>query len=222
MFRLAEDLLGRPVFDHVAGIHHEHVAAGLGDDSQIVRDQNDGRSQAPLHLVHQLDDLGLNRDVERGGRLVGDQDVGVAGQGHGDHDALPHPSGELMRVLAHPLLGERNAHQPQHVDRLGQGVALIELEVQLYRLADLVADREDRIERGHRVLEDHRDVVAANLPHLGLALLQKILTAQLDRTPFDAAGRHRNQAHDRERVDRLTRTRFANDAEGRSALDRVA
>ena len=37
--------------------------------------------------------------------------------------------------------------------------------VQPDRFADLVADREDRIERGHRLLEDHRDLGAADAAH---------------------------------------------------------
>ena len=40
--------------------------------------------------VDQLQNLRLNRDVERGGRLVGDQQLGAAGDRHGDHDALSH------------------------------------------------------------------------------------------------------------------------------------
>ena len=36
-------------------------------------------------------------------------------------------------------------------------------------LADLLLDRVQRIERGHRLLEDDRDVVAAHLAHLALA-----------------------------------------------------
>ena len=34
------------------------------------------------------------------------------------------------------------------------------------RLGDLVADREQRVQRGHRVLQDHRDPLAAHLAHL--------------------------------------------------------
>jgi hypothetical protein len=35
-------------------------------------------------------------------------------------------------------------------------------------LGDLVADREDRVERRHRLLEDHRDPVAADRAQLAL------------------------------------------------------
>ena len=47
--------------------------AGLGHDAEIVRDQDHGGAGALLQLQHQVEDLRLDGDVERGGRLVGDQ-----------------------------------------------------------------------------------------------------------------------------------------------------
>ena len=46
------------------------------------------------------------------------------------------------------------------------------------RLAQLVADAEHRIERGLRVLQDHRDPAAANLAHLTRRLAQQVLAVQ--------------------------------------------
>ena len=40
-------------------------------------------------LPDQPQDLRLRRDIQRGGRLVGDQQRGLQRQRHGDHDALP-------------------------------------------------------------------------------------------------------------------------------------
>ena len=37
------------------------------------------------------------------------------------------------------------------------------------RFLDLVADREDRVERGHRLLKDQRDLRAADVLHLAFA-----------------------------------------------------
>ena len=48
--------------------------------------------------LHQLEHLRLDRDVERRRRLVGDQELGIAGERHGDHHALAHPAGELVRI----------------------------------------------------------------------------------------------------------------------------
>ena len=47
--------------------------------------------------AHEVEDLGLDRDVQRRGRLVGDEELRVAGEGHGDHHALAHPAAELVR-----------------------------------------------------------------------------------------------------------------------------
>ena len=68
-----------------------------------------------LQLGHQVEDLGLHGDVERGGRLVGDQQLGAAGHGRGDHHPLAHAAGELVRVLAQAARGVGDAHllQPQ-------------------------------------------------------------------------------------------------------------
>ena len=50
-------------------------------------------------LAQQVEDPGLDRHVERGRRLVGDQHLRVARERHRDHHALPHAAGELVRVL---------------------------------------------------------------------------------------------------------------------------
>ena len=51
---------------------------------------------------------------------------------------------------------------------------LVHPHVELERLADLPVDRQHRVERGHRVLEDHRDVVATNRPDLIVGQLEDV------------------------------------------------
>ena len=76
--------------DDLAGIHHRDLVADLGDDAEIVGDQDDRGTARRFQLAHQLQDLGLQGDVERSRRLVGDEEARVAGQRHRDHDALAH------------------------------------------------------------------------------------------------------------------------------------
>ena len=64
---------------------------------KIVRDQQHGHAALALQRLQQLEDLRLDGDVERGGRLVGDQQVRLVGQRHGDHDALALTAGKLVR-----------------------------------------------------------------------------------------------------------------------------
>ena len=67
-----------------------------------------------MTFLEQRDDLGLYRDVERGGRLVGDEQIGLVGERHGDHDTLALASGKLMRIAFQPTLRIGNPDLAQH------------------------------------------------------------------------------------------------------------
>ena len=67
-------------------------------------------------LAMQLEDLRLDGDVERGGRLVGDQQVGIVGERHGDHHALALAAGQFVRIGLHAPLGIRDADERQQLD----------------------------------------------------------------------------------------------------------
>ena len=75
-----------------------------GDDAEVVRDQDQRRVALGDELAQQVEDLRLDRDVERGRRLVGDQQLRLAGERHRDHRPLPHPARELVRVVLEPRL----------------------------------------------------------------------------------------------------------------------
>ena len=61
--------------------------------------------------------------------------------------------------------------------RLRAAQALVEFQ----DFADLPFDRMQRIERGHRLLEDHGDVVAAHLAQVALIGIKQFLALELDR-----------------------------------------
>ncbi len=90
---------------------HGDVVGHLGDHAEIVGDQDDGGAGVAAQAAHQVEDLRLDGDVERGGRLVGDQQPRAAGQRHGDHGALAHAAGQLVRIVVDPLLGRGDAHR---------------------------------------------------------------------------------------------------------------
>ena len=93
-----------PCFDDAAGVHHRDAIRRLGDDAEIVRDQQQRQIELALHLAQQLEDLRLHRHVERGGRLVGDDQRRSARQRDRDHHALPHAARELVRVVVDALV----------------------------------------------------------------------------------------------------------------------
>ena len=95
----------------------------------------------------------------------------------------------------------------------------IEVGVDAQHLVDLAADRHHRIERGHRLLENHRHGGGAQLPQPPVAGAEQFLADQLDA----ARGRRQRallqQAHHRQRSDRLARSAFADQAQRFAVAD---
>ena len=148
--------------------------------------------------------------------VVGSSAISTCGsqrQRHGDHDPLAHAARELVRIFVEPAPGVGDAHQVEHLERPLARRPPRHAHVAHDVLGDLRADRQHRIEAGHRLLEDHRDAMAAQALHLLLAQRRELLALELDRARGDAAGLGRDQAQDRERRHRLAAARFAHDAQ---------
>ena len=139
--------------------------------------------------LHQIQDLCLDRHVERGCRLVGDDQLGIAAQRHGDHHALQHAAAELVRILPDPALRVRNADLLETPHRFLARCCAVHAKVQFQRLGQLAPDRENRVQRGHRLLIDHGDLLAADLADLGVGQLQQVLTVEDDLAADGLAGR---------------------------------
>ena len=173
----------------------------------------------PGRLQH-LDDLRLDRDVERGRRLVRDEHARVVGDRHRDHRALAHPTGELVRMLIDTALRIRNPDELEQLHGALPRVVLAPVRVvREHRLGDLVTDGQDRVQRRHRVLEDHRHVAAADLAKPLLPQLQQVLTLE-DRLALGDPGA-RAQPEDGQHRDALAGARLADDAEHLARLEVV-
>ena len=61
-------------------------------------DEDDRQAELALEVAQQVEDLRLDRDVERRDRLVGDQQLGLERERAGDADPLALAAGELVRV----------------------------------------------------------------------------------------------------------------------------
>ena len=106
------DLLGGTDLAHLAEVHHHDPVAHVLDHGQVMRDEQHGQAVALLHLLEQVEDLGLDRDVQRGHGLVADQHLGVESQCPGNADPLALPARELVRApVAEPRLDADGLHQ---------------------------------------------------------------------------------------------------------------
>src|SRR5215218_7125172 len=124
-----------------------------------------------------------------------------------------------MRVIIDAALGARDSDRLEQLDRPRPRDALGDVAVEENRLHELPPDRVYRVQRGHRVLEDHRDLVAADLAQLARSRGEQVLAL-----PQGLAARHgvalRVEAHDRQARHALAAARLADDPEGLTLLDR--
>jgi len=208
----------------------QHLAFGLLDDAPLLHDANpmgdapdqvevvayqqQGHAQACLQALEQLEDLQLDGDIERRGRLVGDQQLWLVGQRHGDHHALALPAGKLMGQGLEALAWLRDAYQLEQLERPRGSRAAGKALVQQQDFVDLLFDAVQRIERGHRFLKDHRDAIAANPLHGSFAQRQQVLPGMQDAAAGVSGLRVGQQAQDRVGGDRLARAAFADQGQG--------
>ena len=87
------------------------------------------------------------------------------------------------------------------------------------RFGKLEPDGQDRVERGHRLLEDHADLPAANAADFFLAQRQKIAAVEADAAADDAARRRRDQPQNRQRANRFAAAGFADHGNGLALPD---
>ena len=206
--RAGEDLGCGAAFDAFAAVHHLHAVGNLGDDAHVVGDEHHAHLHLMLQGADQGQNLRLDGDVERGGRLVGDQQRGLAGERHGDHHPLAHAARELVREAGEDVLRLGDAHQVEHAQCFGVGRGVVHALVFADRLGDLLAGGEHRVERGHRLLKDHRDVSAADAAHrrvVGAGEIEHaaVAAAEGEAAADDAAAAVFDEAHRGERSDRL-------------------
>ena len=227
MLGVVEDVVYAGAFDNATQIHDGHLIAHLRHHTHVVCNKHDGRAVLGLQVAHQFQNLRFSRHIQRGGRLVGDQQHWRARQRHGDHGALPHATRKLMRVRIGNALRVGHTDLVEDVNRAPTRLFFILGLMQQDSLFDLHANGEHRIERGHRLLEDHRDVVAANGTHLIAVLVQ---AQNIDRFIFvsilfeeDLAAfvfaNGRGELHDSQASLALAAARLADDAQHLAAWD---
>jgi hypothetical protein len=125
-----------------------------------------------------------------------------------------------MRVLLEPARAIGDADKLEQLNGTRFRLLVVHPEMNLQGLHHLLADGEHRIERGHRLLEDHRDVAATLLAHLVFGEVEQVLSLEEDRAFRHPSGLG-EQAHDRERRHRLAAAGFADHGNDLAAIDRI-
>src|ERR1700674_87839 len=166
-------------FDDPAAVHDQQAVAKRRDQVEVMADEDQSHATLGDQVIEDRQHLHLHGDVERRGRLVGDQQIGFGNQHHRDHDALAHASGELVRIGVVDPLRVADVHRAQHRERLPASLGARDAAMDAVSLGDLIADAHDRVEGKSSILQDQRDPPAAQLADRAVVGRQQIGALEL-------------------------------------------
>jgi len=139
--------------DDPSEIHDTHAITHVFHDTKVVRDQQVGEPVGCLQIHHQVQDLGLDRDVQCRDRFVGNDQLGQECQRPSDADALPLASAEFMRVPACGVGPE--AHHLQEFGHPVLSLLTVAQTMDEHPLFDCRAHPHSGVQGGIGVLKDH-------------------------------------------------------------------
>ena len=198
--------------DELAAVHHDHAVADVADRREVVGDEQVREPELLLQVAQQVQDLRAHGHVERGDRLVADDERGVRRERPRDRDALALTARELERAALAEI--GREADEPQ---QLGHASGRRRRRLPTQQVERLGHDRVDghhRVERVARVLEDHLDAAAELLREAASAGCLERPSVEGRRT-----GGLRRQAEEEACDRRLPRAGLAHEADGLAGPD---
>ncbi len=213
MGRRAQHLSRRATFDHPALIHDRHPIRRAGNDAHVMGDQD----HTDISLVHkvadQLQNLRLDRHVQGGCRLVGDDHIRLGTKCQRDHHTLAHPARHLVRIVVNTGLGTGDPHIFQKLDGTAARFSLADPVMRQDRLGQLLPDAVKRMQRRQRILKDIGHPVPAFLPQRFVTGTNQVVSLKPHRATGDHTRGRGDKAHDRQRGDGFARATFADHAD---------
>jgi len=96
--RVGIHLIHAAHFNDPAEVHDRDLIRDVPDDGQIVRDKQIGDAELALQPSQEVDDLCLDRNVERAHWFIANDQIRVDSDRSGDPDPLALSTAELPRV----------------------------------------------------------------------------------------------------------------------------
>ena len=151
---LADDGLGVRHFDNFTQIHHHDPMAEVFDYSQIMRYKQEGDPALLLQILQEVDDLGLNGNVQGADRLITDKQFRLNSQSPRDSNALALAAAEFMGVALRVDRVEADRPEQFGDSRLPGRIVLCE-PMNVEGFTDDVFDCHARVERALGILKPH-------------------------------------------------------------------
>ena len=195
----------------LAGIGHGDTIAQIAGQSDIVGNKYHRDSGILFEVLEQIHDLSLNADIERRGRFIEDEQIGVHYQCGGDDHALLLSAAQLVRIAIGDIRWKADSFE-QLADALRRLLS-VGISGGKQWFSDLKADAQDRIENTHRPLENHGDFSPADLPAKRVDVQRgQFLAIELNRT-VEAGDVFRQHPHQGSGHAGFAAPRFSDDAD---------
>lgn len=205
MQRILEQLFRAGLLDDSPLECDRYAIAHVSNDSEVVRDEEQGQSELASQRFQENQDLGLHRDIERGDRFVEDQHVGLNGQGSRNTRSLTLTAAELVRQTIEVLRTEPYGIEQR--DRPLPALAGIPNAMNGKHLGQGGTNRLPRIENTERILVHHLYSTGSSEP-IPATKGREIGALEDDSTRIEG-----NQSHHGPRQGRLAATRLPDETE---------
>ena len=161
--RPGEEIGGGGFFHEPPRLHDGDTVRERRDDAEIVRDEQQRHVEVAAKFGDERENFRLDRDVERGRRLIREQEPRPRHERERERHALAHAAGEFMRKLRKPSPGVRQVHAPSM--RRASAAPPLRQAVRGHRdFRELDANAPVRRQAAGRILEHETDAAAAYSP----------------------------------------------------------
>src|SRR5690242_5247437 len=205
MFRRIEQLPRRRSLDDATEVHDDDAVRQEANDAKIVTDEKIREIERGLELHEEVQNLRLDRYVERRDGFVANEKLGPYRECSRDADPRALTARELMRIAAH-----QRGVEPDAIQHRAYVLAALSRRDQPVRhrcFTDDVDDAHSRIQRRVRILKDHLQL------QLLLARLRRGEVAKRRATPVTFASRQRQQSRGKAAECRFAAPRLADEAD---------
>ena len=155
---MREQMRARAQLDDAAEVHHRDPRGDAADRGEVVRDEEQGEAALATEPVQQVEQHRAHRRIDRGDRLIADEQVGARGERARDGSALALTRREFARIRRGGARGK--SHLIQQCECADPRLVPARDAVHLHPLGDRIDDRHLRRERGAGVLGYELDAPA--------------------------------------------------------------
>ena len=114
MLRVLKNVVEGAAFHDFAAVHHHDFFGDVGNDPEVMGDQQHRHVEFALKFYYQLEDLRLDGHIQRRCRLIGDQQRRMTDKRHRDHRPLAQSARQLERIAPRGPLGVGESDEPEH------------------------------------------------------------------------------------------------------------